>query len=126
MFATGLGIGSFVYLRRIFEYLIETVHEEAKKTMDWDENTYYSSRVEEKVLLLKAYLPPLLIESRKVYFVLSKGIHELSEDECKSYFDPLKIIVELILDQRIAQIERLKKEKEAKNGLSKIIGDIKT
>ena len=126
LFANGLGIGSFVYLRRIFEYLIELAHEEAKSSEDWDENLYYSSRMEEKVLLLKAYLPPLLIESRKVYSVLSKGIHELSEDECKSYFDPLKMLIELILDQRIAQDERVKKEKEAKIGLSKIIGNIKT
>lgn len=126
LFANGLGIGSFVYLRRIFEYLIELAHEEAKPTKDWEENLFYSTRWEEKVLLLKDYLPPLLIESRKIYSVLSKGIHDLSEDECKSYFDPLKLLIELILDQRIAQIERIKKEKDAKIGLSKIIGNIKT
>jgi len=126
LFANGLGIGSFVYLRRIFEYLIEQAHEEAIATKDWDENLYSSSRMEEKVMLLKAYLPSLLIESRKIYSVLSKGIHELSEDDCKDYFDPLKIMIELILDQKIAEIERIKKEKEAKSGLSKIIENIRT
>ena len=127
LFANGSGIGSFVYLRRIFEYLIETAHEEAKKTTNWDDNAYdISRRIEDKVKLLKDYLPPFLIENRKVYLVLSKGIHEWTEDECLSYFDPIKIIIELILDQRIEHKERMNKEKEAKNRLSKIIGEIKS
>lgn len=126
MFAHGLGIGSFVYLRRIFEFLIESAHKEAKLTTNWDDIEYEKSRVEEKILQLKNFFPPFVIESRKVYGVLSKGIHELTEDECKSYFNPMKMIIELILDKRIEHNERIIKEKEAKNGLSKIINELKS
>ena len=36
----GVGIVSFVYLRRIFEDLIETAHTESKESSSWDENNY--------------------------------------------------------------------------------------
>ena len=125
LFANGLGIASFVYLRRIFEYVIDTYHDEAKKTSDWDEKKYCESRTKEKFKLLKIYLPQFLFENRNIYPVLSKGIHELTEDDCLNYFDPLKTIIELILDQIIAEKEKIEKEKDARNALSKIIGEIK-
>lgn len=46
-------------------------------------------------------LPDFLVKNRDLYGILSKGIHELSEDECLSYFDPVKAALELILDQAL-------------------------
>lgn len=48
----GVGIGSFVYLRRIFENLIEEAHSETKSETDWDEEEYLKARMNEKVGLL--------------------------------------------------------------------------
>jgi hypothetical protein len=45
--ANGVGIGSFVYLRRIFEHLIEEAHDKAKNITDWDETVYLRSRMNE-------------------------------------------------------------------------------
>jgi hypothetical protein len=57
----GIGIGAFVYLRRIFEKLIEDAHQKAAKVdTDWDEETYAESRMDEKIGLLKDYLPAFL------------------------------------------------------------------
>src|SRR5205823_229147 len=38
--ANGIGIGSFVYLRRIFENLILEAQGKASKNIDWDENSF--------------------------------------------------------------------------------------
>lgn len=81
----GIGIGSFVYLRRIFESLIEEAHSEAKMETDWDEEQFISLRMEEKIKHLKNFLPAFLIENYSIYSILSKGIHSLTEDECLEY-----------------------------------------
>lgn len=104
--AHGIGIGSFVYLRRIFEYLIEKEHIAAKKTKDWDENLYEKSRMVEKIELLKDCLPKFLVENKDLYGILSLGVHELSEDECLKYFDPLKMGIIEILEEKVAEKKR--------------------
>jgi len=102
----GVGIGSFVYLRRIFENLIEEAHQEAKKTLLWNEENYNRSRMDEKIGLLKDYLPEFLVKNKIIYSILSKGIHELSEDECLKYFAPVKLGIELILDEKLEKLDR--------------------
>ena len=46
-----------------------------------------------------------------MYGVLSKGIHESSEDDCKSIFPDLKDAIDLFLDAKIAKLERAKRIK---------------
>jgi hypothetical protein len=120
----GVGIGAFVYLRRIFEGLIEEAHIEASKDAGWDEAQYKSKRMDEKILLLANHLPSFLSENKGLYTILSKGIHELSEEECLTYFQVVKVGIELILDEKIEKIERHKKIKDTKSSLSKIKGSI--
>ncbi len=108
--AHGVGVGSFVYLRRIFEGLIEEAHEKARLRPEWDEDRYCKCRMNEKVVLLKGFLPEALIENAAIYSTLSKGVHSLSEKECKEYFETLKIGIEYILDELL---ERRSKEKRA-------------
>ncbi len=38
-----------------------------------------------------------------MYSILSKGIHELSEEECLQYFKLMKIGIELILDEQLEE-----------------------
>lgn len=118
----GIGIGSFVYLRRIFENLVEEAHQEAKKTDTWDEELYNSSRVPEKIDLLKNNLPKSLVKNTMIYSILSKGIHELSEEDCLNYFNTLKEGIEIILDEKL---EELKKEAKIK-GTEKSLSEIKS
>jgi len=117
--AHGVGIGSFVYLRRIFEQLIEEAHKEAGKKR-FPEKKYSKSRMDEKIKLLEDYLPKFLVENRSLYTILSKGIHELDESECLEYFDAVRIGIEQILDEKIVQQEKEKKAKEAKEAVQTV------
>lgn len=100
LYAHGVGIGSFVYLRRIFETLLEEAHKQAASEPGWDESTYAKSRVSERILLLRAQLPGRLVAASNLYGVLSTGVHELSEQDCLANFDLVKSAIELILKDR--------------------------
>ncbi|KTD88158.1 hypothetical protein [Paenibacillus etheri] len=120
LFAHGVGIGSFVYLRRIFENLIEEAHQQAIGSPEWDDSEYSSSRMNEKIALLKEYVPAFLLENRFIYSILSKGIHELSEEECKEAFPAVRIGIEFILDEKINKQEELQKRSAARQSLEEL------
>lgn len=113
----GVGIGSFVYLRRIFENLIEEAHNEAKGEMDWNEDEYLRARMNEKVGLLREHLPEFLVQHKSLYSILSKAIHELSEEECLEMFPIVRNGIELILDEKIEQLEKAKKTAETRRSI---------
>ena len=115
-----LGIASFVYLRRIFESLIEEARTEASTQEGWDDTTFEKLAMDKKITELKSFLPPFLTDHPKIYSVLSKGIHELSEEECLTYYEVIKTGIELILDQKLEKVERDKKTKEANAALQNI------
>ena len=121
----GIGIGSFVYLRRIIEDLIEETHQFAIREQSWNEEKYIMGKVHEKIALLNNYLPPFLCDNRKIYSILSKGIHELSERECLIIFDVLRTSIELILDQKITMQEEREKVEKAQIALDKSWSDLK-
>jgi|SRR5215217_4524306 len=113
----GIGIGSFVYLRRIFEYLIEKAYEKAKLQGDWKNEKFPSLKMNEKIESLKNYLPEFLLENRQMYGILSIGVHSLSEDECLEHFDAVRIGIELILDEKLDEYNKNKKIEAAKKKL---------
>ena len=118
--AHGTGVGSFVYLRRIFENLIFEAYTEHKSALGVAEKDFISKKMEEKVEVLKAHLPSQLVEMKSVYSILSKGLHELSEEECLAYFGPLKLCIELILDQKIEMDLKKQREKRVKDEIQNI------
>ncbi|WP_315542794.1 hypothetical protein [Capnocytophaga leadbetteri] len=123
--ANGVGIGSFVYLRRIFENLILESFEEAKQEGKVEEETFSRSRMDEKIELLKDYLPSFLVENKSIYSILSKGIHELDENTCLEYFDPMKVGIEIILDQKLEKKKQKEKEEEAKKRIAQLNSKLK-
>lgn len=108
LFSHGVGIGSFVYLRRIFERLVEESREAAVKAGELDEHKFAQSKMVEKIKLLTGHLPSRLVKSASMYGVLSKGIHELSEEECKEKFALIRQAIHLILSQRHEEKEYAK------------------
>lgn len=118
--AHGAGAGSFVYLRRIFENLIAETFKKNMATIGLTEAEFKTKRMEDKVEALKAFLPTQLLEMKSVYGILSQGVHELSEKECLSYFAPLKLSIELILDQKIENARKVERDSLVKKQLQDI------
>lgn len=121
----GVGIGAFVYLRRIFEDLIEEAHQKMSSQKDWDENEYSKAKMNNKIEILKSELPEFLVENKAIYGILSKGIHELTEDECMEYFSTVKLGIELILDEKLEKKNRQAKIEFVKKSISNIKSEIK-
>lgn len=133
----GVGIGAFTYLRRIFENVVESVHQqcvaecavkvESEKadtgeqisTSEFDEDGYRKLSFNEKISYLeenynKTIIPHELEPIRsKLYGVLSEGIHKSSEDECLELYHSVRFIIEIFLDDKIQKAERQKKLDEA-------------
>lgn len=107
LFAHGIGIGSFVYLRRIFERLVEDARLTADPTGE-REAEFRKLRMSELVSELAAHLPPAVVRYKDTYGILSKGLHELSEVECKQYFPVVRAAVITMLEQRYEAAEKSK------------------
>lgn len=123
--ANGVGVGSFVYLRRIFENLIQSAYEKALKEDAIDKEQYAKGRMKDKIALLRDYLPGTLVEIKDVYGILSKGIHELSEEECLQYFAVMKNGIEIILDDKLEQKKKEQKRKATLESISMINAKVK-
>lgn len=118
LFSHSIGIGSFVYLRRIVEKYIVVPALQRKITDGYLETSELAStKFREKLSLIKSDLPKFLIDNTKLYSILSKGIHELSEMECLEMFPILRNAIELILDEEIELREKMKREKHVKREL---------
>lgn len=111
--AHGVGIGSFVYLRRIFERLISRRFEEFKEIEGWSVDAFAKLRMNEKVTFLADHLPPFLVENSKLYSILSAGLHELSDDTCLRAFEPIKLSLKIILEEDKKKQEELELRKLA-------------
>ncbi|WP_404981728.1 hypothetical protein [Capnocytophaga granulosa] len=123
--ANGVGIGSFVYLRRIFENLILESFEEAKQEGKVKDEAFNKLRMDEKIEFLKDYLPPFLVKNKSIYSILSKGIHELDENTCLEYFETMKLGIQIILDQKLERKKQKEKEEEAMKNIQQLKKEIK-
>ena len=105
----GIGIGAFVYLRRIFEALVEEAHRVTALAEKWtpaQKEAYSNAKMADRIKLLKQGLPKFLVDNADIYGVLSVGIHALTETQCLQYFDVVRNGIELILEEKIAGDER--------------------
>lgn len=107
LFAHGIGIGSFVYLRRIFENLVEAARLNADPTGE-REAEFKNMRMTERVSELAAHLPPAVVKYKDTYGILSLGLHELTEAECKRFFPVLRQAVIVMLEQKYEAAEKAK------------------
>ena len=78
----------------------------------------------ERITMLKDRLPAFLVENPAMYSILSKGIHELSEEECLKHFSTLRICIELTLDNKLEKKNREMKIKEARKALGQAVDEI--
>jgi hypothetical protein len=119
--AHGVGIGSYVYLRRVFEHLIRRRFDEHKESNNWSEADFKRKRMDEKIEQLSPYLPPFLVKNKKIYGILSLGIHELDEEQCNNLFDPLfQSIVYILEEDKQARVKE-KRLKAAEDAIAKYV-----
>lgn len=123
--AQGIGVGSYVYLRRIIERLIVKAQEMALSEGTIEKETIEGIHVADRIKELKGYLPDMLVGNAVIYGIVSKGIHELSEEECMSYFPILKESILMILEKWENERQRVENEKRLSASLAKISGEIK-
>jgi hypothetical protein len=123
--ANGVGIGSFVYLRRIFEHLIQEAYKQAVSDKSITESDFQTSRMDQKIDLLDTYLPDFLKENKALYSILSLGIHELDEKTCLAYFDTLRVGIEIILDEKLDELRKREKVAAAKRKITNLKSKIK-
>jgi len=117
--AHGVGIGSYVYLRRIFERLIRQRFEEFKETEKWTEEDLLKMRMDERIDLLKAHLPEFLVRNKRIYSILSLGVHELNEKQCLNFFPVLRSSIVIILEEDKRKLEELRRQQELEKAISK-------
>lgn len=118
LFASGVGAGSYVYLRRILERLVYQAKGKAGDMID--DEKFEKAKVAERIKMLEGYLPEILIKNTTVYGILSKGIHELSEEECLKYFPVVKECIYQIL----GMWESLRKKQVDEAALNKALSVI--
>ena len=123
LFASGIGAGSYVYLRRILERLIYQAKVTAGDKVNDEE--FEQARVAERIKMLQGYLPEILIKNTTIYGILSKGIHELSEEECRKYFPVVKECIYQILGLRESLRKKQADEAALNKALSVVASSIK-
>ena len=116
LYAAGVGCGSFVYLRRIFEGLVLEAEAIASKMDGWNAEEYRNRDFNKKIEYLDAFGQKLIpdelsIVKTKIYGVLSRGVHASSDQECIELFPVMKYVIEELLDHKIATKERENKLK---------------
>lgn len=120
LFASGIGVGSFVYLRRIFERLIVTASQKAIEEGKIKEEEFDKAHVDEKIKMLAEFLPKSLVNNPVFYGIISKGIHELSEEECLEFFPVMQSFIMMIL----RQWEKIRRDEEEEKKLAVSLSNI--
>lgn len=123
--AHGIGAGAFVYVRRIFERLIEEARIAASGQAGWNEESYGKSRMTDRIAMLKDHLPEFLVQNKALYSIMSVGVHTLSEEQCLGAFPLVRMSIELILDDHLEKAARKKKIEEAQKGIAAMSGALK-
>ena len=113
------GIGSFCYLRRCLENFVKDYTNDLFNEEKISEKYNASLKFEQKINIIKDALDKDVYDMLKpLYSILSLGIHELKEDECLAFFEQLRGILEIILDERLENINKKKMIQELKKNLN--------
>jgi len=122
LYSDGVGAGSFVYLRRILEHFVEEVHtncvNQCNKAVEngsgsaFNEEEYKGLRFNEKISYLEQNFDKTIIPTElndicgNIYGVISKGVHESTEEECLQLFPSAKYIIDTFIEEKIQQKEK--------------------
>jgi hypothetical protein len=119
-------IGAFIYLRRVFSHLIEKAEEKYINNNTSLPDDFKKYKAEEKIKLLKDFLPASLVQNSSLYSILSKGVHDLSEEECGIYYDIVYKAIIYILDEELINSKKVQDQKDLDDSINKIQSKLKT
>lgn len=120
----GVGIGAFVYLRRIFEKLIADYCKEKETLTGSPIEQFETLRMDEKIAALSDVLPSAIVKHKAAYRILSVGIHALTEEKCKAFFPAVKSAIIQMLEQDYERREMEKKESDLEKAIAAIGAEI--
>lgn len=113
LYSHGVGIGAFVYLRRIFERLVHSTYAASTSPNKPPPEEFRFLRLDDRVSALANELPSFLTKnSTHIYSLLSAGLHEFEEDACLKMFPVLKQAIVMILEEDLTRKQRMQREQE--------------
>lgn len=120
----GIGAGAYVYLRRVFERLVFDIFNQEYKGETTLEQ-FKLKKMEDKLKILDIHFNET-INKNLLYGILSKGIHELEETECKEYFNIVLQALLIILEAKLEKKEKIKREEETAKLINDVHGKLKS
>lgn len=108
LFSHDAPLGAFVYLRRVFERMILRAHQRHIDAGLPAVEGFGSMRMENRIDAIRDQLPEKVVRNRRVFAVLSIGIHELSDEDAGELFPLLKTVI----FQMLGDEERLRTARE--------------
>lgn len=118
----GMGIGSYVYLRRIFERLVQTRFDELKSDRGW-KDTDFPFHMKDKISFLKDHLPDILVNNPAIYGLLSEGVHQLDENRCLSQLPVLQKAIIFIVRDDLRKKQEAREREELQRELQRAFSD---
>lgn len=125
LYAQGIGVGSYVYLRRVFERIIDKAKDYAIEDGELKFEDYKKAKMDQRIQMLRCYLPVILTENKGIYGIISKGIHELAEEDCIEYFPIMQEAIFMILRQWKQKREELESTKAITSKIAKLAEKVK-
>lgn len=128
LYTHNIGIGSFIYLRRVLEKVVNDAavckysNQAGWSLEEWKKGM---RRFDDEIKDLADELPKFLVKNQVLYKILSKGIHELDEKECQDYFEIVRSAIEEILDERMSRDEKEKRQSLVSSKLSQIQSNLR-
>jgi hypothetical protein len=118
LFAHDAAAGAFVYLRRVFERMINRAQQ---RHPDAPIDGFDQKRMDEKIDALRGALPERVVKNRRVFAVLSQGVHELTDEQCKALFPLVKAVIFEMLEQEEHQQRKAANERETEAALQAVL-----
>jgi hypothetical protein len=119
-----VSIGAFVYLRRVFERIIDRAWKSASDAGEVLPDPM-SLRMGEKVKALSDHLPEIVVSNANVYGILSLGLHELTEEDCARAYPVVEESIIAMLEDAHAHVQKKKRDKLLAANIAKLSGELK-
>lgn len=120
--AHGFNVAACVHYRRVFESVLFDARDaklKADGTVTWPE--FEKLRTDERIAALREYLPQFMVDHPHLYGILSKAVHELTEQECGQTMPVLRQAIELMIQDKVDAIRKEKRRAAASTLLAQTV-----